>query len=72
MGPWIPVISVGAGPNFVGGDKGRAEILLKQLRLRFRRVPKAVERRVRAASVEDLDRWAGRVLCADSLDDVLG
>ncbi|MBX3272134.1 MAG: Rpn family recombination-promoting nuclease/putative transposase [Sandaracinaceae bacterium] len=32
---------------------------------------KAIERRVLAASLEDLDRWTERVLFADSLDDVL-
>lgn len=55
-----------------GRKKGRAEILLKQLRLRFGRVPRATERRVRAASDAELERWAERVLSDGSLDDVLG
>jgi hypothetical protein len=35
-------------------------------------VPEPAERRVRAASLEELDRWTERVLTATNLDDVWG
>ena len=54
-----------------GRSEGQAELLLKQLRLRFGDLPAAVEPRVRAATSEELDRWAERVLSAERLDDVL-
>ncbi|MCA9610439.1 MAG: Rpn family recombination-promoting nuclease/putative transposase [Myxococcales bacterium] len=54
-----------------GEAKGRAEVLLKQLRLRFSELPVDVEKRVRAASIEELDRWVERVLSAESIADVL-
>ena len=54
-----------------GEARGRAETLLKQLALRFPEQAEAFEARVRAASIEELDRWAERVLFAESLDDVL-
>lgn len=53
-----------------GEARGRAELLLKQLRLRFHEVPEALERRVREASIEELDRWGERVLSADALERV--
>jgi predicted transposase YdaD len=55
-----------------GEAKGRAETLLKQLSHRFGRLPRDVERRVREADAENLDRWALRVLDARSLKDVFG
>jgi hypothetical protein len=53
-----------------GRVEGRAEILLKQLSLRFGAVPETAERRVREASLDELDRWAERVLTATSLDEL--
>lgn len=49
---------------------GRAEMLIRQLRFKFGRVPVRVSSRVKAADVATLDRWAERVLIASTLDDV--
>jgi predicted transposase YdaD len=47
---------------------GRAEVLLKQLRRRFKLVDAGVETRLLACrDVDQLDRWAERVLDADSV-----
>jgi predicted transposase YdaD len=54
-----------------GQVEGQAELLLKQLRLRFGALSPEVEERVRTASVEQLDVWAERVLSAASLQEVL-
>ena len=53
-------------------SQGRAEMVLKLLTLRFGRLPAEAEARVRAASIEQLDAFAERVLSAKSLDEVLG
>ncbi|MBX3250911.1 MAG: DUF4351 domain-containing protein, partial [Myxococcales bacterium] len=55
-----------------GEAKGKAEVVLKQLQLKFGGVPEAVVERVRSASVEELDGFAERILFAESIDDVLG
>ena len=55
-----------------GEAKGRAEVLLKQLTLKFGVLPGDVQSRLREASVEQLDLWAERVLSAGSLADVFG
>ena len=54
-----------------GMTKGQAELLLKQLGLRFGAVDSATEERVRQASGDELTQWAERVLTADSLQAVL-
>jgi hypothetical protein len=54
-----------------GEARGRAEALLKLLTLRFAPVSDVVAGRVRAASIEDLERWTERVLSAATVDDVL-
>jgi len=54
-----------------GEAHGRASTLLKQLRLKFGDVPKAVVARVELATIEELDRWAERILDAPSIDDTL-
>jgi hypothetical protein len=58
-----------------GRDAGRAErgaeLLLKQIRLRFGPIPTEAEARVRSASPDDHDRWAERVLTAATLADLL-
>jgi predicted transposase YdaD len=55
-----------------GRVQGRAELVLKQLALRFGVLSESIEARVRGASVEQLDGFAERVLTAQSLDQVLG
>ena len=59
-----------------GEAKGRAEALLRLVERRRVIVPEEAERRIRAATVADLDRWLDAVLdatdlTADSLDAIL-
>ena len=54
-----------------GRKEGRVQILLEQLSLRFGRLSSAARTHVQAASAEQLDAWARRVLTARSLDEVL-
>ena len=52
--------------------RGRTELLLQLLALRFGRLSEDVVARVRTASSAQLDRFAERVLSAKTIDDVLG
>ena len=54
-----------------GVSEGQRKMLLKLLGLRFGPLPEEAEARVRAASTEELSRWAERVLRAESLEEVL-
>jgi hypothetical protein len=49
---------------------GQASILIYLLSQRFGEVPPEVAERIEHASGDTLKRWAGRVLTAQSLDDV--
>lgn len=53
-----------------GAQSGRVALLLKQLSLKFGELPGDIEARVTQAEVEELDRWAERVLMANSLDEI--
>jgi predicted transposase YdaD len=53
-----------------GRTEGRVAMLLRLLTARFGEQPEALRSRLLAASVEQLDRWAERVLDAASVDDV--
>jgi hypothetical protein len=55
-----------------GEVKGKREVLLLQLRLKFGRLPAAVSARVGTAGGAELNRWLGKVVTASSLDEVLG
>ncbi len=55
-----------------GEAHGRAALLLKQLTLRFGPPSQETRARVEAATIEQLDVWAERVLTQGSLDGVLG
>jgi hypothetical protein len=55
-----------------GRAAGQAELLLKQLHLKFGPLPNAVTSRVQAAGIDELDRWGELVLSAESIEDVLG
>ncbi len=54
-----------------GRQEGQRGVVLKQLRVRFGEVPDRVVARVDAATSEQLDRWAERILTAKSIDEVL-
>jgi hypothetical protein len=54
-----------------GEAKGRAEIVLRQLTLRFGSIPDAVRARIEGASIEELDGIAERLLTAGSLGEAL-
>jgi flagellar biosynthesis/type III secretory pathway protein FliH len=54
-----------------GEAKGRAEVVAKQLSLRFGTLPDSAQRRLRNASIAELDRIAERLLTAASLDEAL-
>lgn len=54
-----------------GKAEGKAELLLKLLQLKFGAVPETVRERVGAASADELDRFAERVLVAETLEDAL-
>ena len=53
-----------------GRETGKAEVLLKQLRLKFARLSAEDRARVTAASTKQLDAWAEAVLTADSLAEI--
>jgi hypothetical protein len=53
-----------------GEARGRVAVLLRMLEARFGPVPDAVIARLRAATVEELDRCADRLLGAATIDDV--
>lgn len=55
---------------FEGQLKGRREMLEEMLFSRFGPLPEAVRLRLKLASLEELSRWAGRALVAQSLAEV--
>jgi len=50
--------------------RGEANIVLRLLARRFGRVPDDIERRVRSADADTVQRWGDRVVDAPTLDDV--
>jgi predicted transposase YdaD len=54
-----------------GQLEGEYRLLSKQLERRFGPLPEAIMARLRAAGSADLERWAVRLLAAQSLDEVL-
>jgi len=50
--------------------EGEAEVLLRQLRVRFGALPEDVMARLKAADAETLLRWSERILSASTLDAV--
>ena len=54
-----------------GMRQGEAQILLRQLSLKFGEIPADKKRLVESADIESLKRWSERILSATSLDEVL-
>jgi predicted transposase YdaD len=54
-----------------GERNGQRKLLLKQLTLRFGKLPEATVSRVNAAGVDQLETWAERVLTAPTLAEVI-
>lgn len=55
-----------------GLQKGRAAIVARQLTFRFGALSEAVQARLAAATVDELDRFAERILGASRIEDLLG
>jgi hypothetical protein len=55
-----------------GKAEGKAEILLRQLRRRFGAVPDWAERRITAASTDQLDTWLDGIFDADGVVELIG
>jgi hypothetical protein len=53
-----------------GRTEGARETLERQLRIKFKRLPRAVRARLAAASAAELEAWTDRVVLAERLDDV--
>lgn len=53
-----------------GEAKGKAELVLKLLTLKFSALPSGIAERVNSASAEQLDELAGRILSAETLEEV--
>ncbi|MFO0564168.1 MAG: Rpn family recombination-promoting nuclease/putative transposase [Polyangiaceae bacterium] len=53
-----------------GKAEGKAELLERQLRIKFGEIPAATRERLARATLEQLDRWAERLLACDTLDAV--
>ena len=53
-----------------GESRGRVATLLKLLTLKFGELPAVTQKRVQAASIEQLDQLAERVLSAETLREV--
>lgn len=53
-----------------GRAEGKAEVVLRQLRLKFGEVPEATRQRIVSASSDELDGFADRIITASSIDDV--
>ena len=55
-----------------GIDQGQVRLLQTLLAQAFGKLPDDVTERLSTASRDEITRWAGRVLHADSLDEVFG
>ena len=54
-----------------GRIEGRAETVIKLMTVKFGPLPDTALASVRAATAEQLENWAIRILTADTLDEVL-
>lgn len=53
-----------------GTRETMSDVFCRQAKTKFRTVPKGMEKRVHEATLEQIDTWLGRILTADSLDEV--
>lgn len=53
-----------------GVQQGLQQLLLKQLKMRFGALDDGIVQRLKDASADELDSWAGNILTAKSLDEV--
>ena len=53
-----------------GRQQGEAQVVLRQLRLKFGPLAPEIEERVRSADADRLLVWSERILAAESLQDV--
>jgi len=64
------VMTAGEELEARGVERGHREVLMAQLRGRFGALPDAFLTRIQSAGLEDLKRWAVRILTATTPDDV--
>ena len=55
-----------------GMQQGQVKVLIDLLTHRFGPLPDEVHQRLEQATAEEIDTWAGRILDADSLEQVFG
>ena len=55
-----------------GMQQGQVKVLIDLLTHRFGPLPDEVHQRLEQATAEEIDTWAGRILDADSLEQVYG
>ena len=53
-------------------QQGQVKVLIDLLTHRFGPLPDEVHQRLEQATAEEIDTWAGRILDADSLEQVFG
>jgi hypothetical protein len=53
-----------------GVDRGKREMLAEQVRIRFGRLPRWAAQRLRDATGQELQVWAGRMLVASSMEEI--
>jgi hypothetical protein len=53
-----------------GVDRGKRELLARQVRIRFGRLPRWAAQRLRDATGQELEVWAGRMLAGSSMEEI--
>lgn len=53
-----------------GIEKGARDLLLRQLKLRFRPLPNSIHERVEKANKKELERWGAKIVRAQRLEDI--
>lgn len=68
---YVPRSDWGRAHYAKGKTEGKAELLVKQMTLKFGSPTPTVVERIEAATIEQLDRWALRILTAGTVDQML-